>query len=763
MIIAHPRSTRRQGSGVTARACVYARIKVFTATTFVILAAGLLVTAPALAAPGDLDASFSEDGRQITDFGAWDRGEGVAIQVDGKIVVAGRTVDGGGTTQDFALARYNADGAFDASFSGDGKQTTDFGANDVGAAAAIQADGKIVVAGSARHGAGYDDFAVARYNTDGSPDTSFSGDGRLTTDLGGGDDGSAVAIQADGKLVVAGRSGDDFALARYRVDGTLDTSFSGDGTVTTDLGGWDPGQAVAIQADAKVVVVGTSDVAPTADGDDPSADFALVRYNADGSLDTSLSGDGRQTTDFSGGFDGGEDVAIEADGSIVVAGHAGEGPEDPFGGYVPNDFAVARYNADGALDASFSGDGKQTTDFGGDEFGFAVVVQADGSIVTVGHAAGDFALAGYDVNGSLDTGFSDDGKLTTDFGGGDEAFDGVLQADGKVVAGGTTSGAGGLTDFALARYDGDSAVSSPPPDTTPPPEPLAAPPAGTYQGQQSVALSSETGASIHYTIDGSDPTSADRRFDPASPIQVTESQEVRAIAIDQTGNRSWVASHAYTIVPDYRIAVLGTVGLVSYWRLGETSGMTAADAREANNGGYRNGVLLGRPSALLHDANASAGFDGSNDYVSVADHASLDTGDRFTLEAWVKRSSSSSSTKTVLSKGSGSWRLSFVNDVLTLTKASSGTIAKAGVSTTDDRFHHLVATKSGATVRLYIDGLERTGTVTNRTIANTSTALNIGRYTSGSEYFPGLIDEAAIYNVALSEAEVQQHFKASGR
>jgi len=102
--------------------------------------------------------------------------------------------------------------------------------------------------------------------------------------------------------------------------------------------------------------------------------------------------------------------------------------------------------------------------------------------------------------------------------------------------------------------------------------------------------------------------------------------------------------------------------------------------------------------------------------------------------------------------------------VLTLTRSHWGTIATAGISTTDTTgFHHVVAVKSGAIVTLYIDGVDRTGTVTNRTIANTSTALNIGRDTAGSEYFPGLIDEVAIYNVALSAALVQQHFKASGR
>jgi hypothetical protein len=150
--------------------------------------------------------------------------------------------------------------------------------------------------------------------------------------------------------------------------------------------------------------------------------------------------------------------------------------------------------------------------------------------------------------------------------------------------------------------------------------------------------------------------------------------------------------------------------------------------------------------------------------VSVADHSSLDTGDRFSLEAWVKRSSTSSATKTLLSKGTGGYQLSFVNNALTLSRGGSGAIAKANVPTTDTHgFHHVVATKSGSTVRLYIDGENRTGTVTNRKIANTSTALNIGRYTSGTEYLPGTLDEVAVYGVALTATQVREHFKASGR
>src|SRR4051794_23755500 len=184
-------------------------------------ASGVFRTPPA---PGDLDVSFSGDGKQTTDFGGSDAATSVAVQTDGKIVVAGSS---GGN---FALARYGADGTLDASFSGDGLVTTDLGGTDAGQDVAIQADGKIVVAGSSGGS-----FAVARYTAAGGLDTSFSGDGLQTTDFGAAAGGTAVAIQADGRIVVGGSSGGDFALARYDAQGGLDSSFSGDGKQTGDF------------------------------------------------------------------------------------------------------------------------------------------------------------------------------------------------------------------------------------------------------------------------------------------------------------------------------------------------------------------------------------------------------------------------------------------------------------------------------------------------------------------------------------------------
>ena len=388
---------------------------------------------------GSLDPSFSGDGKQTTDLGPDDRAGGVVIQADGKIVVAGFVGDGNGTPIDFALVRYNANGSLDTTFSGDGKQTTDFGGFDEAKGVTLQANGKIVAVG---RGGGGNDFAFARYNANGGLDTSFSGDGKQTTDFGGSEGATGVAILGTGKIVAVGSENTtsaDFLLARYNANGSLDTTFSGDGKQTTDFGGTDKATGVTLPGTGKIVAVGF-----VGSGSNTPNDFALARYNSDGSLDTSFSGDGRQTTDI-GGRDGANGVALQDDGKMLAVG-AAQGP----GG---NDFALARYNSDGSLDTSFSGDGKQRTGFGGyNNVAKGVALQADGKIVAVGRAGPNFnlGLARYNPNGTLDPSFSGDGKRTTGF----DANGVAIQPNGKIVV------VGGVTVFAIARYNSDGSLDT---------------------------------------------------------------------------------------------------------------------------------------------------------------------------------------------------------------------------------------------------------------------------------------------------------------
>ena len=414
-----------------------------------------LFTHPVAAAPGDLDLSFGGTGKVSTALGGGDdRGNSVAVQSDGKIVVAGSSYDGSSNI-DFALVRYNPNGSLDPSFNGTGKVTTAIGnGDDYGSSVAVAPDGKIIVAGSSYNGSSNADFALVRYNSNGSLDPSFNGNGKVTTAIGnGGDVGNSVAVQPDGKIVVGGSSLNGstphFALVRYNPNGSLDLSFNGTGKVTTAIGNSSSeGRSLAVQPDGKIIVAGYSYNGGNYE------DFALVRYNPNGSLDPSFNGTGKVTTAIGNSSDIGHSVAVQPDGKIVIAGSSYNGSGYP-------DFALVRYNPNGSLDASFNGTGKVTTVIGVNyDDGNSVAVQPNGKIIVAGSSYSDgsyedFALVRYNPNGSLDPSFNGTGKVTTAIGSGDDYGRSVtVQPDGKViVVGHSYYGSNG--EFALVRYLGD--------------------------------------------------------------------------------------------------------------------------------------------------------------------------------------------------------------------------------------------------------------------------------------------------------------------
>ncbi|MFZ1754605.1 MAG: Ig-like domain-containing protein, partial [Caldilineaceae bacterium] len=339
-----------------------------------------------------------------------------------------------------APAAITANGDLDPTFDVDGQVITDLGGGERANGVAQQPDGRIVAAGTSNN-----DFAVTRYLADGSLDTSFSDDGQVITDLGGSDRGNAVAIQPDGKIVVAGTSNQDFALARYNPDGSLDTSFAGDGlvTVSTDpLGGnfrAAEGTSVAIQTDGKILVGGSIKQG------EPRK-FALVRLLSDGILDQSFDSDGFATSQFDpGGLADEEikDISVRADGEIAAVGE-----------YKSGQFALARYNPDGSLDSLF-GNGGRVKVSNKVSTGYGVGWQADGSIVAAGSKSvtdqnsancidssgkkceyDDFWLARFNGNGSLDPNFGTGGEVTAAVNsrGNDDNGRGLLvQADDKII------------------------------------------------------------------------------------------------------------------------------------------------------------------------------------------------------------------------------------------------------------------------------------------------------------------------------------------
>ena len=419
------------------------------------------MAASAHAAPGDLDSSFSGDGKIVESALASSFANAVAIQADGKIVVAGSL---GG---DFIVARYNTNGTLDTSFSGDGIVVTDFGGSGTDAvnAIAIQSDGKIVVAGNAGL-ANNARVGVARYNTNGTLDNTFSGDGLFTMDFVGAAGGAArgVAIQADGKIVIVGSSGSDFAIARLNTNGTLDTSFGpqpSTGIVTKDFGSAnESASAVAILPDGRIVVAGSTSIG--------SREVFAWDYFSTGGIPQNIGPDldstgtpinGARHTSFGGGVSATPtSMAIQADGKVVLVGSATFTTGVP--GAVDRFMVIARYNVDGTMDTTFDSDGIRGVDFDAFSFASGVAVQADGKIVVVGHVEESlngvvntkFAVARFNTNGSLDLTFSGDGRLTTDFSATTrDSADAVAiqKSDGRIVVVGSSD-----SHIALARYHG---------------------------------------------------------------------------------------------------------------------------------------------------------------------------------------------------------------------------------------------------------------------------------------------------------------------
>lgn len=413
------------------------------------------------AAAGDLDTSFGTGGTRISSmYNSYDRLTDLALQKDGKMIAAGYSI--ATNRYDFVVARYSSDGNLDRTFSGDGRTATDFGGSDFGHDVAIQANGRIVVAGEsfADPATKISDFAIARYSSTGTLDTSFSSDGKWKMDfLGGINALTGLVIQPDGKILAAGyaetSSGSgvfDFALVRLNSNGSFDKTFDQDGMLTTDFSNsTDKAYGISLQRDGKIVVAGHSLNLSTG-----KYDFAVARYNSNGSLDNSFSGDGKLTTDFVRGDDFPSALTIQPDQKILVAGTTRDANQN-------HKVAVARYLVDGRLDRTFSGDGKQITPFTGKSAGLSSIeVLSNGKIVAAGYTfatSSDVVLVRYNINGSLDTTFSGDGKVMVDFGGDEAALAMVIQPNGKIVVGGLFGYDPNLIynyDFFLARFLGDN-------------------------------------------------------------------------------------------------------------------------------------------------------------------------------------------------------------------------------------------------------------------------------------------------------------------
>lgn len=417
-------------------------------------------------ARGVADPSFGENGVVTGAFGGrFDEIAALLTQPDCRIVVAGATgaVSPDGSAYDIAVARYNADGSADMTFGSGGVVVLDIaGGADRSAALTLLPDGRVLVTGTASAG-GVDGFALVRLSPDGSPDARFGSGGTVRTTIAeGGLRASGLALLPDGGVLVAGtlsrlpptQPPSTIVLARYSAGGAPEVSFGSGGVVVSPLAG-SSAAALALQPDGKILIAGA--VAGQ------SGTGALLRFNADGSPDSDFGVAGVARVTLAGTETNATALALQPNGRIVVAGRAVFGVSTP-GGVVqvaPDRGAclfIARFSGNGAPDAGFAGSGVAALTIGSDHDAgaLALALQPDGGIVAAGTARvadqEDGALARVLPDGWPDPDFGQGGSLTADLGGNDRLRTALIQADGAVLAAGTSFIANGPSRLVLTRY-----------------------------------------------------------------------------------------------------------------------------------------------------------------------------------------------------------------------------------------------------------------------------------------------------------------------
>ncbi len=453
---------------------------------------------------GTLDSSFSYDGITTTNLLPLETLQGVldskvAEQSDGKYVVVSTAPHlGDPSNENISIMRFNVSGDLDQSFGTNGQTITNIAdpnsltsSNEQVAAVAIQPDGKILVAGTSNMGVGQTDIFLMRVDSVGALDPTFSNDGIVTTDFSAGNDGAAaLAIQPDNKIVLVGTASGtlyrEIVAVRYNSDGSLDTSFGTGGKVIIaainppgkSVDQIDLGRAVALQSDGKIVIAGTRSSTTPEDLDSYGRSLdsvVLIRLNSDGSLDASFGDAGRQHQAFSDNDSKAYSLLIQSDGKIVVGGVAADSAD---GGVY--DVLIARFSSDGHLDSTFGDAGKTRYEFGGNyRLSSTVVQQQDGKLLVVGTAitshsvingfsdsTQDFGILGLSKDGVLESSYGTSGLVTTDVGRfviangsvpyQEVATDAIALSTGKVLVVGyrTPSTLFGRSEVVLARYFG---------------------------------------------------------------------------------------------------------------------------------------------------------------------------------------------------------------------------------------------------------------------------------------------------------------------
>ena len=694
-------------------------------------------------------------GKVVAPMGsAADLGYAIAAQPDGKIIVAGN--DGGWSA--YAVWRLNADGSADPTF-GDGSAVL-LNLGSVGDAARsvlVQPDGKILVSGSSTNSD--DDMSIARLNVDGSLDTTFDGDGMKVIEVGDGqyDHSSGMALQADGQILLVGETNvgprNDFSIVRLDAsNGAPDTSFSGDGKLIQSLNGNDSyARSVAVQADGKIVVAGYSSVGG-------NLDFALIRLTAAGVLDTTFDGDGIVTLDVAGSSDIAENVLIQPDGRILVAGSSISGGKQ--------EFSIVRLLSNGALDTDFSGDGIQIVTLGtGNNPSYGMALQVDGKIVLSGISSSggndDYGVVRLNADGSPDSTFNGTGMLTLAVGAGnmtDAAMAVAVQPDGNIVLAGYT-GAGVEYDFSVVRLTSNGSL-----DTT-----FGSTPTNTLGGTLAYT---ENGAQIVldsnvqiYDAELAALNSGAGNYNGAILTLERSGGAIGQDVFSATGNLSPLIEGNFLVVGG---TAIGAVDINSAGYLSLTFNASATQAlvnsalqQIAYSNGSDNPGGSAQISWTFNDGNTSYVVFNGDDRAQTSGPVSTQT-DNVTLEGWFNWDGGGAYQTLLYNGDTGSQGYGITGNV------SGGTLQLiwlvGGVNYLDTdgfiaagEWHHVALTRSAGIFRFFLDGVEGNVALSNSSVnaiqAGATTMVG-GNPVVPAENFHGFIGEVRIWDVARSASEI---------
>jgi len=375
----------------------------------------LSVYAASAQTPGTLDTTFGDSGKVHVDLGGTSYGLSMTVQNDEKIVMCGALINQ--NLPSFGVMRFDPDGQLDNSFGTNGIAFNTY-PNSIysGRKVLIQSDGKILVIGMRFQDMQPDVMSIARYNTDGSVDISFGTDGTANCIFGDNyNEVRSAALQPDGKIILAGISynfDNGGFVARFNPDGSIDNSFSGDGILVVESDVFSEINDVIIQPDGKIVAVGMSDVSGQS-GNSNGSDIMLIRLNNDGSMDNSFDNDGKVVTEVPGNSLAANSVALQVDGKIVIAGNRFLSGQA--------EFLSARYNMDGSIDNSFGINGMKIFSFSNwYSTTHSIAVQPGGDILIGGttdiaNGFGKFALVCLTPSGDFNLAFDGDGIVETQF------------------------------------------------------------------------------------------------------------------------------------------------------------------------------------------------------------------------------------------------------------------------------------------------------------------------------------------------------------